>query len=196
MFAYCGDNPVVNVDCSGTRYVKGLFGDGSENRSSTTSVKNNVVQANKFKLYNHIERTHITSPQKMIDDIPFLGKIGISKTITIEDQEPAFFYTYMDKGNDCIKAGSGINAFGWFGVHGGMHNINANIGAQLTPWFHVDGFVGLDGIGASFGVDIKSVSIDFEVTCGWGTIFMFLFPLKETSESAETKRKNAYTMGY
>ena len=55
------------------------------------------------------------------------------------------------------------------------------ITAQISPWIHVGGSVGVDGIGFALGVDNvlengDVISADIEVKAGWGSIALFAIP--------------------
>ena len=169
MFAYCNNNPVNLSDNNGDRPI------ASTSLSNESSVERKLscsyMSINNSTIFNHVDKTHITTPEFMLDLGPLFGKIGTSSTVYYEDVESAIFYTFSDLGNDMNYYGGGINIIDLIGVELGVNsNINGFVSIQLTPWLHGNLSIGLNSIGVIIGFDDDNISYDFEFYAGWGTI--------------------------
>lgn len=176
MFAYCGNNPVLHRDICGTRHEisAGVAGGYT---AITTQLKQKNIATPSITPPNIVSKTHVTTPQVMIDGGPLIGKVGISTTTTTQDKEPGILYAYTDIGNDASKKGLGTNSNGLFNVEAGASS-EGNVYAVLhiTPWFHAEGSLGFDGVGVVIGFDVENTAYDLELKGGWGPILIVLMP--------------------
>ena len=181
VFVYCINDPTNMVDSSGF-YPKSM-----RDKLATYEKAKQKIQktTNTAESSSNVNRAHITTPTLMFDAGPGFGKIGFSTTTTVggENHNPA--YTYVDVGNDETQYGAEIAAGDWLGIGCGVSsNINFYINMQISPIFHLEGSIGLDGIGLTAGLDINKVAYDFEVKGGWGTILLFFTGQYVTSNGA------------
>ena len=177
LFTYCINNPVNFCDPMGywpdwdvlfnSNFLQKMI---QPPMVDTSLLKRAVSRAS----VNHVNRIHVTTPEAMLDGGTFIGKVGVSATVTEQDNEPGLLYTYEDIGNDEIKTGAGVNIGGWLGTGiGSSSEGNVFINAQVTPWVHGEVSIGYDGVGAVLGVDVGNTSYDFEVKGGWPLIVVF-----------------------
>ena len=103
--------------------------------------------------------------------------IGYAQIVSKTDIEKPLFYAFHDQNKTVSTYGVGINAGNWLGIQGsvsfGMSGFDylltgqnspfdINGSFQITPWFSVNGSVGLGGIGIGFSyIDNNDVSHDF-----------------------------------
>ena len=185
LFEYCDNNPVNKSDCTGAwpKWIKNVADmvTKASNKAADVGIGAvaGAVNSNKssFSLANRVKKTHITTPELMLDLGVLIGKIGVSSTVTKQDKEPGLVHISSDVGNDASKYSAGINIAGWLGADVGVSSeINAFVCAQVTPWIHGEVSLGFDGIGASFGIDLGDKSFDFEINGGIGLISIFVVP--------------------
>ena len=169
VFIYCVNNPVNMVDSSGhypnkmTEKLK--MYQKAQKESKKTSDSNES---------SYVTRSHITTPTYMFDAGPAFGKIGFSITTTSDEDDHDWMYAYIDSGNDETRCGSEITAGDWLAIGSGVSsNINYYINMQISPVFHLEGSIGLDGIGFTAGIDANNIAYDLEIKAGWGIIFLF-----------------------
>ena len=181
MFAYCKNQPIsgICVCISGNQGYGNAesAGMGMSTTNSRTSSTLLTHVSSSFSFANHVNRLHATTPTVMLDLGLLLGKVGFSSTLTKQNKEPGFFYSYSDIGNDTDKYGVGLNLVGWLGLSAGVSSsINLFANAQITPWVHFEASVGFDGVGVLIGIDVEDISYDFEIKGGWGLLIALLAP--------------------
>ena len=186
LFEYCNNNPINNSDCNGNwpQWVKKVGNSFSKRiKSVAQKISTGIKKARStFSWINHVNRIHATSPKFMLNGGPAIGKVGFSVTTTKQDKNPALLHSYSDAGNDCSRHGVGTNAFNWLGVGLGIciqpedYVVNLYANFQITPWFHGELSLGIDGIGVSLGVDYKQTSYDLEIKGGWLLLAIFVAP--------------------
>ncbi len=185
MFAYCGNNPINNVDPNGTCYysAKGQwYHDNWENLGGYIKQPDPNTY-NKIGI-NNIERTHFTENLLMLDAGYLYGKIGISSTVTAQNKEENYLYTFGDLGTDEDSVGFGYSLHKYWGLEiGYSSNLNIFAKRQISPYFHAQISIGADGVGAIIGLDLNEIAYDLEVQCGIGTVvgiattYMFEVPI-------------------
>ena len=196
-FAYGFNNPVNTSDSSGkwASWITGGSGITAVVRllirmesTSIFAIKDTDSQQSSFSFVNHVQMSHITSPELMLDLGPLWGKAGLSTTKINQNKTPGLLYSYADVGNDCNNYGAGINLLGWLGVDVGAStegNFYGNI--QLTPFIHGGASVGLDGVGINLGIDVNDTAYDLNLKCGWGILVVLLSPQLATNMQTNTK---------
>lgn len=147
------------------------------------TVENKITEITQtYPLANNVIKAHSTTPTAMIDLGKHIGKVGFSTTITKQDSELGMYHTYSDIGNDNNEYAVGTNAFGFLGATAGVRDDgNFFIGKQITPWYHDEISLGIDGIGVKLGFDIGDVSYDFEIYVGIGVALIFVMPQSGTA---------------
>ena len=169
VFIYCVNNPVNMVDSSG-HYPKKM----TEKLKMYQKSQKESKKASDSNESSYVTRSHITTPTYMFDAGPAFGKIGFSITTTSDEDNHDWMYTYVDSGNDETRYGGEITAGDWLAIgSGASSNINFYINMQISPVFHLEGSIGLDGIGLTAGIDAGNTAYDLEIKAGWGTIFLF-----------------------
>ena len=184
LFAYCENNPVSASDSDGMRAAMCItMQDGTYNKIGKvlqlpTKKDDSIrIKDSTGSLINHVEKIHETTPTAMLDLGSTFGRVGFSNTVTKQDKEPALLHSYIDVGSDATKFAFGINVGGWIGADIGCNsNVNLFVTVQVTPWIHGEVSIGLDGIGVILGFDNDSLSSDFEIFGGWGSIAIFVAP--------------------
>ena len=184
LFAYCENNPVSASDSDGMRATMCItMQDGTYNKIGKvlqlpTKKDDSIrIKDSTGSLINHVEKIHETTPTAMLDLGSTFGRVGFSNTVTKQDKEPALLHSYIDVGSDATKFAFGINVGGWIGADIGCNsNVNLFVTVQGTPWIHGEVSIGLDGIGVILGFDNDSLSSDFEIFGGWGSIAIFVAP--------------------
>ena len=190
MFAYCFNNPINMSDSNGNwpqwaknmvnviiHTIKKAVKNITKPNKKDMPIKSSTSSEAAYSFANHVERGHITTPSEMLDMGFFWGKVGFSSTLTTQNKEPGFVYSYTDVGNDSSSCGVGTNAGGWLGANvGASTEMNIFVGAQVTPWVHGSVSLGLDGIGLIVGFDVGDTSYDFEIKGGWGLIIAIFAP--------------------
>lgn len=185
LFKYCDNNPVNKSDCSGSwpKWIKNVADMMKKASNKVPNVGIGAVAGaaksikSSLPLANYVKKTHITTPEMVLDLGVMVGKIGISSTVTKQDKQLGLVHASSDVGNDASKYSAGINLDGWLGADIGVSSeINAFVSAQVTPWVHGEVSLGLDGIGVSFGIDLGDKSFDFGINAGIGLISIFAVP--------------------
>ena len=166
MFAYCGNNPVMFADSSGTARIPCTVvindGDRSEKK--------------KRKFANYVERADQKSSIFDYDFGPF-GKIGLYFVATTTTQEEGFIYAF----NDIECEGEGLGS-DWAYVVGVGTNICDLMGASFGASTELNTFgeiqflnthrrisTGIDGIGYTTGIDIFNCAFELEIEGGVGS---------------------------
>ena len=153
LYAYCLNNPVMNVDPMGnipfangfTMFYSDIFIGGFYDKSWGQMSYNVVV--------NHGQ----TDETGLLYSVAGIDNISGSK-----------------------KAGVGINVWGWLGVEGGYtadKNSKFNgvyVSANITPW--LSGGINIDsnGIAVSIGVSIDNTTHEIRVGIGWNLLMIGL----------------------
>lgn len=185
MFTYCGNNPINNVDPNGTCYYNAngvWYHDNWENLGGY--IKQPDPNTYNKTGINNIERTHFTENLLMLDAGYLYGKIGISSTVTAQNKEENYLYTFGDLGTDEDSVGFGYSLHKYWGLEiGYSSNLNIFAKRQISPYFHAQISIGADGVGAIIGLDLNEIAYDLEVQCGIGTVvgiattYMFEVPI-------------------
>lgn len=164
MYAYCNNNPVIHADLSGQLLT--LAGITGFIFKALSSVFKNVQL-----------RTHVTTPSIMLDGGILLGEVGFSSTVTNEANSAGTLYSFNDAGNDEVRNGIGVNFGEWLGAEAGFNNKgNLFTDVQITPYTHVEGTIGLGGVGITTGFIKENISYDFTARIGLGSIAVFIVP--------------------
>lgn len=147
LYSYCYNNPIYYIDTSGR-----------------------IPFASSFVKYYAKKRIWGF-------DNKWWGRINYSITvISGQTAETGLFYAYTDINTLDITErswGAGINLWNWFGLDVGVDSGgNLFVGANITPWFHFSGSIGLDGITLSVGVNIGDTSHDFSIGIGLAPILI------------------------
>ncbi len=142
LFAYCGNNPVMQIDPNGH-----------------------------IPIANFLTRVQITNMIWGFDNI-FWGRINYSVTQLAfqSPEEIGLFYAHSTVENEYGVVGIGINLCGWLGINinasGLPQEYNLSLGLSITPWFHSSVSIGANGLSISAGIDIGNTSHDFTVGIG------------------------------
>lgn len=147
LYAYCLNNPIKFVDYSGCIPITNRF----ETKSSSLQL---------FGFHHK-----------------FWGRIIVTATQTYERSEEAgIFYSYSDINtsfSNMITWGAGINLYSWFGVDLSVNTeYNATIGINISPYFHINASLGLDGISVGMGLVIDNTSYDLTVGIGLAPLIL------------------------
>jgi RHS repeat-associated protein len=165
LFSYCNNNPVAkrNVAVGNTNFAvknNGIIGD-------TTMI---ASKKSDFVFANHVMRGHHSTsvvPDEIIGTL--FGNITFSTTTS--DRSQGLFYSFTDQGINDVAYGAGVNFGGWLGFEAYVSTTgNIGVGVQLTPWFHFNSELGLNGLSLGVGIDNGLVSNDVMVNIGAGTI--------------------------
>ncbi len=199
LYAYCGNNPVMNVDPTGHEplsttaaclWLMGiftvLFGAAlvyailTEDRSAEKQPANGSSGSGNFDFkipslptitIPTVEMAHITHSLFEAGSLgSFFG--NISYTVTTQKGDSGFIYNFIDCGNDQTNSGTGINFGGLFGFSTFFsNNSSAGFNVQSTPWCTAGLEIGLnDGISFSGGLILGNDTHEISFSIGWGTI--------------------------
>ena len=181
MFAYCDNNPINKFDTSGTwpKWLNNIADRIVGNAKRLINSLTYYIKSKKrtYRAINHVKRTHVTTPELMLDLGGFIGKVGFSTTVNKEDEYPGFVHAISDIGNDSSEYSVGLNFIDIVAVDIGCSDeLNVFVNVQISQWAHGKISGGADGIGLTLGFDVDDISYDFNIKGGWGLILIFVTP--------------------
>ena len=173
MFAYCGNNPINRYDPNGYQWFIEWSRDLAK-YAQAAAGKTIPPTISLSSIFNHVTKTHTTTPEAMIDGGILFGKIGFSTTVTtnIDNKKPALFSSYSDTSDSGDTSSVGLSISDWLELGVGYHKDNVFVELQVTPLIHSSASISWDGIGATVGWVWKNTSYDFEIKLGWGLATM------------------------
>ena len=145
LYAYCRNNPIKFIDFCGHIPTSNSY---STNSSTLTLFG-----------FHH----------------KYWGRLLITATQTFyRSEESGIFYSYEDTNvgfSNMMTWGAGINLWGWFGIDLSYNSeYNIGIGINISPYFHINASIGLDGVSIGLGIVINDTSYDLTVGLGLGPL--------------------------
>lgn len=189
MFCYCGNNSVNAIDPTGKvtinvmgNKIDSVYWNALISKYGMTKAINHIgeeldkaSEESTFKFANSVTRMQKTV-SKFKFEVRGYGKIEVSSTVTYyQSDSPGLFYTVSDISNNMLGNGVGINIKNNLGIEVGYSgDFSTYIRFQLSPYFHINKSLGINGSNLTFGVDIGNTSYDIEFEIGIGVFVVIL----------------------
>ena len=197
LYSYCNNNPIMNVDPSGheplsasvaiwllagcyaliftAMYFVAKYASQNQDQPSTGGNAGSGIGIS-FPNFPTINIPLVTMGHKTVSLFEkwSLGRFfgNFSHTVTTQEGDSSFIYSFADVGEDQINSGYGISFGGLFGSSWFLSdNLSAGFNVQSTPWTTVGMEFGFnDGISFSLGLVNGNVSHEWAFTIGMGSL--------------------------
>ncbi|MBR7110978.1 MAG: hypothetical protein IKC83_03800, partial [Clostridia bacterium] len=165
LYAYCADNPVMNVDPNGT-FLLGLVV-GLVVGALVVGVISDNIETNDVEMIHHTD--------SLIEDEVVETLIGnVSYTVTQSNEEEADIYSYTDVGNDGVNHGIGVKHKDLYGVNIYTNENGVGINIQLFGKTEIGMEIGKKGITLSKGTVKKTATGTASINIGWLSLGIML----------------------
>ena len=171
LYAYCGNNPVMNVDPDGTFLLALLV--GAIAGAAVGGIIGSLAPIEEVKVEN-VSSVHHT--KDLIEDESLATVGNISYTVTEYDKSGGAINSYSDVGNDGVSSGVGFNMGDVLGVSVYTDGSSFSAKGQVTPWLVFGNELGINGSKVSIGIKNGNTMHEISITIGWGGILFALFP--------------------
>ncbi len=156
LYAYCLNNPIMNIDSQGN-----------------VCVPNSIIlllqKRYDYFMFDHVMST--SSSQKLIGGMIGAFLFDITYTATVQSPSNSPLFTFYDFNNESNSKGIGYD-FGFIGrsIYFKDNITGIGVKTKLNPWISVSNEISVLGISIGASVTIGGTSHELSVNIGWGTI--------------------------